>query len=266
MGESGDDHAPAAPVSVLIDPPLWPAHGRRWSHLVSDASLAELHAFARRIGVPERGFEGDHYDVPEERYADAVHSGAIPVSSRELLRRLQGSGLRRPKRRGERVLASAHLPDGTRVDTLESTRVPVGRVEAVILVVRRKTDLLVLAQDEAFSLPRAPVPEPAGDQDPDQPQDGATRASSSLLTELLGPVGPVGPPVQLGYLRTLAPSAAGPDPQASRFAVVWRWLLDGVPAAVEPAMPALWTPLDDAMGLLPADLAPLVRAGSGHGH
>ena len=93
-------------MAVLIDPPLWPAHGRRWSHLASDASLVELHAFAARAGIPERGFEGDHYDVPEERYADTVAAGAMPVSSRELLRRLQDSGLRRPKRRGEKVLLS----------------------------------------------------------------------------------------------------------------------------------------------------------------
>ena len=35
-------------VTVLIDPPRWPAHGRVWSHLVSDESYDELHAFAAR--------------------------------------------------------------------------------------------------------------------------------------------------------------------------------------------------------------------------
>jgi 8-oxo-dGTP pyrophosphatase MutT (NUDIX family) len=99
-------------VTVLIDPPRWPAHGRLWSHLVSDRSLEELHAFARRTGVPARGFEGDHYDVPEERYAALVDAGAVPVPGRELLRRLVASGLRLPKRRGERVLASyAGVPE-----------------------------------------------------------------------------------------------------------------------------------------------------------
>ena len=34
-------------MTVLIDPPAWPAHGTVFSHLVSDASLEELHAFAR---------------------------------------------------------------------------------------------------------------------------------------------------------------------------------------------------------------------------
>ena len=49
---------------ILVDPPAWPAHGRLWSHLVSDTSYDELHAFARRLGIPARGFDRDHYDVP----------------------------------------------------------------------------------------------------------------------------------------------------------------------------------------------------------
>jgi hypothetical protein len=81
-------------VAVLIDPPMWPAHGRAWSHLVSDRSLAELHAFAAAAGVPARGFDRDHYDVPEEAYAALVAAGAVPVSGGELVRRLVASGLR----------------------------------------------------------------------------------------------------------------------------------------------------------------------------
>ena len=83
---------------ILIDPPLVPSRGRLWSHLASDASYDELHAFARTLGIPERGFDRDHYDVPEEWYAEAVSQGATPVSSRELIVRLVGAGLRRRKR------------------------------------------------------------------------------------------------------------------------------------------------------------------------
>ncbi|MEY9839257.1 DUF4031 domain-containing protein [Streptacidiphilus sp. EB103A] len=83
---------------ILIDPPGVPAHGRMWSHLVSDSSLEELHTFARALGVPERGFERDHYDVPDRLYAAAVAAGAVPVSSRELVVRLTEAGLRRRKR------------------------------------------------------------------------------------------------------------------------------------------------------------------------
>jgi len=84
-------------VAVLIDPPIWPARGRVWSHLVSDVSYAELHDFAVRLGVPERAFERDHYDVPEDRYAEAVRLGAEPVGCQELLSRLTRAGLRRRK-------------------------------------------------------------------------------------------------------------------------------------------------------------------------
>lgn len=85
---------------ILIDPPRWPGRGRMWSHLVSDVSLAELHAFAEMLGAPRRGFDRDHYDVPADRYAPALALGALPVSSRELVERLTRAGLRRPKRRG----------------------------------------------------------------------------------------------------------------------------------------------------------------------
>jgi hypothetical protein len=81
-------------MTVLLDRPAWPAHGTLWSHLVSDASLAELHAFARAAGIPERGFDLDHYDVPAARYDELVARGAVPVSNRDLVRRLQASGLR----------------------------------------------------------------------------------------------------------------------------------------------------------------------------
>lgn len=85
-------------MTVLIDPPTWPAHGTLFSHLVSDASLAELHAFAASIGVSPRAFDLDHYDVAAERYDMAVAAGAVPVGGRELARRLGASGLRVPGR------------------------------------------------------------------------------------------------------------------------------------------------------------------------
>jgi len=82
-------------MAVLIDPAIWPAHGRLWAHLVSDVSYTELHEFARRVGLPERAFHRDHYDVPAERRAELIAAGALPVSTRELLRRLVAAGLRR---------------------------------------------------------------------------------------------------------------------------------------------------------------------------
>lgn len=77
---------------------MWPRHGRIWGHLVSDASLEELHAFAARAGLPERGFDRDHYDVPAERYDELLALGAELVDGRDLVRRLRASGLRVPAR------------------------------------------------------------------------------------------------------------------------------------------------------------------------
>ncbi|HEY7224441.1 MAG TPA: DUF4031 domain-containing protein [Micromonosporaceae bacterium] len=82
---------------ILVDPPRWPAHGRLWSHLVSDTSLDELHAFASALGLPARGFDRDHYDMPAERYDEAVRLGAHPVSSRQIVAALHQAGLRRPR-------------------------------------------------------------------------------------------------------------------------------------------------------------------------
>lgn len=79
---------------ILIDPPTWPGWGRTWSHLVSDSSLAELHEFAQRVGLPRRLFDEDHYDVPVERYDEVVAAGATEVSGSDLIRRLIASGLR----------------------------------------------------------------------------------------------------------------------------------------------------------------------------
>jgi len=82
-------------VTVLVDPAVWPWRGDRWAHLVSDESYDELHAFAERLGVPRRAFQGDHYDVPAHLRVVAVELGAEPVAARELLRRLKAAGLRR---------------------------------------------------------------------------------------------------------------------------------------------------------------------------
>jgi Protein of unknown function (DUF4031) len=79
---------------ILVDEPIWPAHGTLWAHLVSDASLDELHAFARAAGIPARSFDSDHYDVPQERRDELIARGATPVTGKELVRRLSASGLR----------------------------------------------------------------------------------------------------------------------------------------------------------------------------
>lgn len=129
-------------MSLWIDPPRWPAHGRQWSHLISDDGLDELHAMASRLGLPSRAFDGDHYDVPEELYAAAVAAGARPTASNDLIRRLHASGLRLSKRKGDkgiRRVLGVEFPDGAiaDIDLVRSSRpVRPERVFAAVTFVR----------------------------------------------------------------------------------------------------------------------------------
>jgi len=86
-------------MAILIDAPNWWHRERWWGHMVSDESYDELHAFAERLGVPRRGFERDHYDIPEHLHEAAIEAGALMVSSKKLVTRLRAAGLRRPKPR-----------------------------------------------------------------------------------------------------------------------------------------------------------------------
>lgn len=99
-------------MTILIDEARWWFRGRKWCHLVSDESLDELHAFADAAGIPRRGFQGDHYDVPEEYRAELIEQGATVVESRELVRRLRAAGLRlTPSERRAQASAAARPPD-----------------------------------------------------------------------------------------------------------------------------------------------------------
>lgn len=125
-------------MSVWIDPPAWPAHGRLFSHVVSDHDYDELHAVADRAGIPRRAFDGDHYDVASERYADLVRAGARETSGADLLRRLNASGLRLRKRKGDRGLArlfQQHTPFGPATLDMVGSRRPVPDPTLVALLV-----------------------------------------------------------------------------------------------------------------------------------
>src|SRR6185312_13983991 len=77
---------------------------RHWCHLVSDTDFEELHAFAQRLGIPRRRFQGDHYDLPPRLRALAVSLGAEEVSTGELILRMAGP-------RGERARARSRRGD-----------------------------------------------------------------------------------------------------------------------------------------------------------
>ncbi|MBS1897901.1 MULTISPECIES: DUF4031 domain-containing protein [unclassified Microbacterium] len=85
-------------MAILVDDPIWPAHGRLWAHLVSDSDVDELHAFAAAHEIPPRAFDLDHYDVPEDALPRLIAGGAEHVGGKELTRRLIASGLRIPAR------------------------------------------------------------------------------------------------------------------------------------------------------------------------
>ncbi len=76
----------------------------RWCHMAADSGFEELHAFAERLGVPRRAFQGDHYDLPPRLRERAAELGAEEVSTRELLLRMAGP-------RGDRARQRRATPD-----------------------------------------------------------------------------------------------------------------------------------------------------------
>jgi hypothetical protein len=87
-------------MAILIDTAIWPWRDWLWCHMISDTSVSELKEFAQKMGIPERGFQGDHFDLPEHMRTIAIQHGAREVSSREILQALYAAGLRqRPSER-----------------------------------------------------------------------------------------------------------------------------------------------------------------------
>ena len=84
---------------ILIDDIRRYSNGPRgwlyWCHMASDdlteGGLEQLHVMALSIGLRREWFQNHprhpHYDLPPEKRELAIAAGAIPVSSRELVRR-----------------------------------------------------------------------------------------------------------------------------------------------------------------------------------
>lgn len=185
-----------APVTIWIDPPHWEAHGTQWSHVISDLSISELHDFARRAGIPDRSFEGDHYDVPAHRHADLVRAGAVPTSANDLARRLARSGLRFRKRRGERPLgrwsdALSAVGGPHLLDVVASPHEPPRDAGAAVVLITDPEGWLVLVR----SVTRPGWAPPGGKTDPgEDARAGAVREVREetglvLARDLLRPVG-----------------------------------------------------------------------------
>jgi hypothetical protein len=99
-------------VAILIDQAMWPWRDWMWCHMVSDTSVEELKAFADSLGIPEKGFQGDHVDVPEHMRQVAIAHGAREVTTREILAALYAAGIRqRPhQRHGRPSTVPIHQP------------------------------------------------------------------------------------------------------------------------------------------------------------
>jgi hypothetical protein len=142
-------------MAIWIDPPRWPAHGTVWSHLISDRSHHELHEFATQAGLPRRGFDADHYDVPGGRIPALIAAGARATTSKDLLRRLADAGLRVPKRKGERLLATepVELTGGPGRRELIASRVETSAPVSYLLL--RTDSHLMVAADGTIPIARA---------------------------------------------------------------------------------------------------------------
>lgn len=92
-------------MAILVDPLReYPEVGLRWvqwCHMVSDVDYDELHALAARLGIPRRGFQGDHYDLPAHVRERAVMLGAEEVATGELILRMVGERGERARKRAE---------------------------------------------------------------------------------------------------------------------------------------------------------------------
>ena len=72
-------------VTVYVDDMRAPYGRMLMSHMMAD-SEDELHAMADRIGVAQRWYQGDHYDICQAKRRLAVAAGAVEVTPRELVR------------------------------------------------------------------------------------------------------------------------------------------------------------------------------------
>ena len=156
-------------MAVLVDEAVWPWRGARWAHLVSDDSVDELHAFARRLGLRRMAFQGDHYDVSTDVRQRALDLGAEPVRGRDLVRRLRAAGLRLSveERPGSWEEIGRWFGAGVRPDV--GSVVPAALTEALnrvdarwgvaeVVAFQRTTEVVVVVEDTEGVVLVGPVP------------------------------------------------------------------------------------------------------------
>jgi hypothetical protein len=94
---------------ILVDAPQTyetKLRHKTWSHMVSDTSADELHAFAARLGLKRSWSQerpkasAHHYDITPSVRERAIALGAVAVTGRELVTR-NYDGLARRMARGK---------------------------------------------------------------------------------------------------------------------------------------------------------------------
>lgn len=73
-------------MTIYVDSPReYHLRRKKYSHMITDGDLEELHRFAERIRVKRHWFDRDHYDLRSLDFEVAVVHGAIVVPSRRLI-------------------------------------------------------------------------------------------------------------------------------------------------------------------------------------
>jgi len=71
---------------IYVDAAINRWKGKLWCHLTAD-SIAELHAFASRLGLKREWFQEHklipHYDITKKKRLTAISYGAIAITTEE---------------------------------------------------------------------------------------------------------------------------------------------------------------------------------------
>lgn len=96
-------------MAVYVDAAIWKWHGRKWCHLMAD-DIAELHRFARRLGIHHLSYQGPpkssapHYDITTYERDRAIRLGAIACNRSEIVRVLRRVRKQVPRRDGQETV------------------------------------------------------------------------------------------------------------------------------------------------------------------
>lgn len=81
-------------MAIYVDPAIHPWRNKMWCHLTADND-EELHAFAAKLGLKRSWFQSPpkssipHYDITENKRAQAVQLGAIELDIHQAAQRIR---------------------------------------------------------------------------------------------------------------------------------------------------------------------------------